>query len=86
MYRGGTGFTVNSPKNLYEILCCVQNFTIDITSSTNIKYKLQFAKYSGKAIMKTKDTEERYFAFGEIPPTAMQHVVVGTESTLLRLF
>ena len=35
-------------------------------------------EYSGKAIMKTKDTEERYFAFGEIPPTAMQHVDLNT--------
>jgi hypothetical protein len=85
VFRGGMGFAVNSPKNLYDVLCCVPSFMIDVTSSTNIKYKLQFAKYSGKAIMKTKDTEERHFAFGEIPPTAMQHTLTTNTVDAVRI-
>ena len=51
------GFTVNSPKNIYDVLSITQGFGIMITSSTNITYELTFTKYSGKAIMKAKDKE-----------------------------
>ena len=51
-YRGGMGFTVNSPKTIYEILCTQQHFDFTVMSSTNISYDLRFAKYEGKAIMK----------------------------------
>ena len=78
VYRGNMGFTVNSPKNIYDVLSITQGFGIMITSSTNITYELTFAKYSGKAIMKAKDKEVRNFGFGEIPPTAMQHAGVNT--------
>ena len=85
-YRGGMGFTVNSPKTIYEILCTQQHFAFTVMSSTNISYDLRFAKYEGKAIMKAKDKDARNFGFGEIPPTAMQHANINTVDAVRESF
>ena len=87
VYRGGMGFTVNSPKTIHDILCITQpTFNISVTASTNITYDLAFSKYTGKAIMKAKDKSDRNFGFGEIPPSAFRLVEVNTEDAVRQSF
>jgi hypothetical protein len=84
VYRGTElGFAIVSPEIIFEGMK-VAKPTINLTSDSGIVYRLRFAEYTGKGIMKTRKEVDIHQAFGfaEIPPTALMHPNINTEDAM----
>ena len=88
VYRGTElGFAIISPTVILEGMKVIQP-TFSVTADTGIKYRVRFAEYAGKGVMKgRKEVDPNLaFGFGEIPPTALMHPLINTEEAVKSSF